>query len=83
MSHNTVTLPAYPDPDCVAAVATLKPRERDALILAAKGLKGREIAGRLFMAISTLDVTLIRARRKLGVETTVEAAVMLAKAGLL
>ncbi len=78
-----MTLPAYPDPECVAAVALLKPRERDALILAAKGLKGREIAGRLFMAVSTLDVTLIRARRKLQVDSTIEAAIMLAKAGLL
>ncbi len=78
-----MTLPAYPDPDCVAAVALLNQRERDALILAAKGLKGREIAGRLFMAVSTLDVTLIRARRKLQVDSTIEAAIMLAKAGLL
>lgn len=31
----------------------------------------------------TLDMTLIRARRKLQVDSTIEAAVMLAKAGLL
>lgn len=78
-----MTLPAYPDPDCVAAVATLSQRERDALILSAKGLKGRDVAAHLFMAISTLDMTLIRARRKLQVDSTIEAAVMLAKAGLL
>ncbi len=81
--HNTVTLPAYPDPDCVAAVALLNQRERDAVVLTAKGLKGHEVAKRLYMANSTYDVTMMRARRKLQVDSTIEAAVMLAKAGLL
>lgn len=31
-----MTLPAYPDPDCVAAVALLNQRERDAMVLTAK-----------------------------------------------
>lgn len=35
------------------------------------------------MANSTYDVTMMRARRKLQVDSTIEAAVMLAKAGLL
>jgi DNA-binding NarL/FixJ family response regulator len=76
-------LPVYPDPDCVASVAKLNARERDAIILASKGLTGREVAERLHMAVSTFDITMIRARKKLDVDTTIEAAVMLCKAGLL
>lgn len=78
-----MTLPAYPDPDCVAAVATLKPRERDALILIGKGCRQVEVADRICASITTVEQMLARARRKLGVETSVEAAVVMAKAGLL
>lgn len=83
MSHNTVTLPAYPDPDCVAAVALLKPRERDALVLAGKGLRGSEVAARMHVAPATLANIMSKARKKLTCQNTPEACVMLAKAGLL
>ena len=78
-----MTLPTYPDPDCVAAVALLKPRERDALILIGKGCRQIEVADRICASQRTVEELLTRARRKLQVDSTIEAAVMLAKAGLL
>lgn len=59
---------------------TLTPRERQTLILTAKGI-GREAAGKqLGIAKQTVDHYLCSIRDKLGV-TTIEAAVLAAKAG--
>ena len=77
-----MTLPVYPDPDAVAAVAMLTPRERDALVLTGKGLRAADIAARMFIGRATLDNKMSAARKKLGAATNCEAAVIAAKAGI-
>jgi DNA-binding NarL/FixJ family response regulator len=56
-----------------AAPGQLSPRERDVLVLAAKGLRNREIADRLFISVRTVEGHLNSILDKLGVATRVEA----------
>lgn len=78
-----MTLPIYPDPDCVAAVAKLTKRELEAIVLSGKGLRGAEVASRLHVSAATLANMMSRARKKLECQNTPEACVMVTKAGLL
>lgn len=68
--------------DARSLCAELTGRERDALVLAAQGLTVREIADALCKALSTVEHNLSDARLALGVGSTVEAAVILVRAGL-
>lgn len=65
-----------------AALATLTPREREVLVLAAKGMRIREIAQLAGLSNWTANDHLKRVHKKLDVSTRVEAAVIAAKAGL-
>lgn len=64
-----------------AALATLTPREREALTIAAKGFRIEEIASLMGCKRFTALDHLQRVYRKLDVSTRVEAAVIAAKAG--
>lgn len=64
-----------------AALATLTKTERDVLVLAAKGLTSREVANTTSTSILTVRDHLKAIRRKLDVHSTIEAAVIAAKAG--
>ena len=68
--------------DARSLCAGLARHERDALVLAAQGLTAREIGGALGKALSTVERQLMNARLALGVATTIEAAVILVRAGL-
>lgn len=50
----------------------LTPRERDVVLLAARGLTAREIGGRLFIGDRTVETHLANAYGKLGVRSKVE-----------
>lgn len=54
-------------------IEELSPREKDCLLLAAKGLRAEDIADRLCVAAVTANVHLKKARKKLRVKTTTEA----------
>lgn len=53
----------------------LTPRERDILLLLAQGLSNEEIAGQLFLEVSTVKSHLARMMPKLGVRSRLQAAV--------
>jgi DNA-binding CsgD family transcriptional regulator len=52
----------------------LTPREHEIAVLAARGLSSREIADRLVVSVRTVDNTLLRAYRKLGISRRGELA---------
>jgi DNA-binding CsgD family transcriptional regulator len=56
----------------------LTPREREIALLAARGLSSREIAARLVVSVRTVDNTLLRAYRKLGISRRTQLAGLLA-----
>lgn len=56
--------------------------ERDVVILSAKGLHAREIGALVGCSGRTVETIKRRCFEKLQVETTVEAAVLAAKAGI-
>jgi DNA-binding CsgD family transcriptional regulator len=58
----TETTPVAP----VLDVSTLTRRELEVGVLAAQGLSNREIAGRLFLSVRTVESHLYQARAKLG-----------------
>jgi FixJ family two-component response regulator len=55
-----------------ARLATLTPREREVIGLAAEGLRGREIAGWLGIRLQTVKVHRMRAMAKLGVVSSTQ-----------
>jgi DNA-binding CsgD family transcriptional regulator len=59
--------------------AGLTPREREVLALVAEGLSNTEIAGRLWLAPSTVAKHLEQAYRKLGVRSRTAAVARLAR----
>jgi len=62
--------------------ATLTERERDILIFTAKGFSAEEVGRLIGKARGTVSNRLPVIVEKLGVDTTIEAAVIAAKAGL-
>jgi len=63
-----------------AELAVLSPRQREILVLNAKGYEGGEIAKRFDCSPSSVHTHIAHTRRKLGM-TTNEAIVLAAKAG--
>jgi DNA-binding CsgD family transcriptional regulator len=74
--------PTYFSDEAKRLCDALTPSQRDVLLLLAKGLTRNEAARRLGIARSTLDGHQKAIHRVLDVETTIEAAVIAAKAGL-
>jgi DNA-binding CsgD family transcriptional regulator len=56
--------------------AQLTPREREIALLAASGLSSRDIAERLVVSLRTVDNTLLRAYRKLGISRRADLAAL-------
>lgn len=63
--------------------ALLTDDERSALMLTARGLLRRDVAQRLGRGVGTVENWVCRGLNTLGVDTPIEAAVTLTKAGLL
>ncbi len=69
--------------DAVTACGKLSPREREVLLLTAKGLSQKEIALALNLTLWTIMAYRKSIHRKRDVETAIEAAVMATKAGII
>ena len=69
-------------PTDLEAVASLTPKEREALVLYSKGFTIREVATRLSVTFFTAHDHLKHIYKKLDVGSRAEAAVIAAKAGL-
>lgn len=69
--------------DFTRRIATLSTREREVLVLSAKGMTKREIADLLSRSMYTVDEHRKKIQKKLDVSTIIEAAVIGAKAGVL
>lgn len=55
-----------------AALDTLAATERQVAALVMEGATNREIAGRLFISVKTVEATLTRVYRKLGIRSRVD-----------
>ena len=62
--------------------ADLTPREREVVTLVARGLSNEEIAGRLYMSVSTAKTHATRAMAKLGARDRAQLVVLAYEAGL-
>lgn len=71
-----------PDPDSLTLISTLTPRERDVLIFVSKGETRDRTAKLLGIGRTTVESHIKRIHAKLDVETTIESAVIAAKAGI-
>jgi DNA-binding NarL/FixJ family response regulator len=65
------------------ALPPLPPRQLEVLTLASKGYRAREIAVAMRISVRTVEAHLVRVRECWDVASTIEAAVMAAKRGLL
>jgi DNA-binding NarL/FixJ family response regulator len=77
-----VRLEPEPAPEEAEDPFGLTPRERQVLILVARGATNREIGAELFMAEKTASVHVSRILAKLGVRTRTEAAALAHRQGL-
>lgn len=64
-------------------IDSLSPREREVLILKSKGLSAREVGELLKITSHTVEEHTRAILKKLDVSTSIEAAVLAAKAGVL
>ena len=68
--------------DAERQISKLTDRQLDCLVLTAKGCTAKGVGAALGIDYKTAEKHLVRVRSVLGVDTTVEAAVMATKAGL-
>ena len=66
----------------VPGVGELTPREREVVTLVARGLSNDEIAGRLYLSVSTAKTHATRAMAKLGARDRAQLVVLAYEAGL-
>src|SRR4029077_5312333 len=66
----------------VPGAADLTPREREVVTLVARGLSNDEIAGRLYMSVSTAKTHATRAMAKLGARDRAQLVVLAYEAAL-
>ncbi|MDX3451219.1 AAA family ATPase [Streptomyces sp. ME02-8801-2C] len=64
--------PLVRQPQAVAALDGLAAMERQVAALVMEGATNREIAGRLFISVKTVEATLTRVYRKLGIRSRVD-----------
>ncbi len=85
LEHLVTALPAPPDPAASrsnAALATLTDREREVLVLMARGRSNTEIGQDLFVAEATVKTHVGRILAKLGARDRVQAVVVAYETGL-
>jgi DNA-binding CsgD family transcriptional regulator len=70
---------AKPHKLVLTGVEALTPAEHRIVLLAAEGRTNKEIAQHLFLTVKTIEATLVRAYRKLGVSTRGQLAQVLAQ----
>ncbi|WP_222710778.1 response regulator [Quadrisphaera setariae] len=75
-------LRSRPDAGAVAQVALLSPREREVLVLMARGLGNAEVADELHLSQATVKYHVSAVLTKLGAENRVQAALVAVRAGL-